>query len=106
MARQGPTEAEFTRQVLQLAKLRGFRTAHFRPARTARGWRTPCQGQAKGFPDILFVRHSRLFVAELKVGRGQPTEEQSAWLAAFRAAGVPAYLWRPENWAQIEEVLR
>jgi hypothetical protein len=30
--------------VIELAKLRGWRTAHFRPARTAHGWRTAVLG--------------------------------------------------------------
>jgi hypothetical protein len=47
------TEAAFLRQVLDLAKLRGWRTAHFRPAQTSRGWRTAVQGDGAGFPDLV-----------------------------------------------------
>ena len=33
--RSGPTEAEFTDQVIQFAQLHRWRVAHFRPAKTA-----------------------------------------------------------------------
>ena len=102
------TEKCFIAMVLQLAKLCGWRVAHFRPARTATGWRTPVQGDGKGFPDLLLIHERRgaLLVAELKVGRGKVTADQDAWLAAFEAAGVPAYLWSPAEWDQIERVLK
>lgn len=100
------TEAEFTAQVLQYAKLRGWRSAHFRAARLANGsWRTPVQGDGAGFPDLVLVRAKRIVVAELKVG-APVAENQTEWLAAFRAANVPAYLWRPCDWDEILEVLQ
>jgi hypothetical protein len=99
------TEAEFTRQVIALAKLHGWLVAHFRPARTAKGWRTPCQGDAKGFPDLVMLRHERIIVAELKVGRGILTLSQDRWLLAFRRVGIEVYQWYPEDWELIEKVL-
>jgi hypothetical protein len=100
------TEAGFLAQALSLARLRGYRVAHFRPARTRSGWRTPCQADAAGFPDLLLLKGGRMLVAELKVGKGKLTPEQCLWIAAFEAAGVPAYVWRPDDWPAIEEVLR
>ncbi len=100
------SEAEFTRQVLQLCALHGWRTIHLRPARSLKGWLTAVAGDGVGFPDLLALRGSRLIVAELKRDRTQkPTWAQEAWLAAFRLAGVPAYVWTPEDWTAIEEVL-
>jgi hypothetical protein len=101
-------ESEFLEQVVALARLRGWRVAHFRPARTAQGWRTPVQGDGRGFPDLLLVRERgdrRVIAAELKVGAGRPTIEQAEWLSAFAAAGVAAYTWRPDDWPEIEAVL-
>src|SRR5437763_860370 len=66
------TEAAFTRQVIALARLRGWRAAHFRPGRTARGWRTPVQGEGVGFLDLVLVR-GRVVWAELKSARGRLT---------------------------------
>src|SRR5262245_27573014 len=63
------SEAGFMRTVIQLAQVCGWRVAHFRPARTAHGWRTAVRGEGKGFPDLLLVRGEELLVAELKVGR-------------------------------------
>lgn len=98
------TEAEFTAQVLELASVLGWRAAHFRPARTAQGWRTPVAGDGRGFPDLILVR-DRVVAAELKVGRNCTTPEQDAWLEAFRGAGVPSYTWRPEDWDAIQATL-
>ncbi|MBX7169273.1 MAG: hypothetical protein K1X74_23270 [Pirellulales bacterium] len=99
------SESGFTAQVLAYAKAMGWRTAHFRPAQTAKGWRTAVQGDGKGFPDLILVRE-RVVVAELKVGCNVPSLEQLAWLEAFAGAGVESYTWRPADWASIEKVLR
>lgn len=99
------TEASFQKQVITLARLHGWRVAHFRPARTAKGWRTPCQADAKGFPDLLMTRGAVCIVAELKVG-GKVSAAQAGWLTAFADAEIPAYVWTPDSWGQIEAVLR
>lgn len=98
-------EEAFLAQVIAFAKLHGWRSAHFRPAKTERGWRTAVQGDGKGFPDLVLIRGDTIIVAELKVGRNQLTVEQRAWLVAFEMAGVPAYTWRPKDWSEIEQVL-
>lgn len=99
------TEAEFLDQVLALAKLRGWRVAHFGAARTLKGWRTPCRGQAKGFPDLLLIRGRHLLIAELKVPPNRCTPDQLQWLDAFRQCGVSAFVWTPDMWEEIEGAL-
>lgn len=100
------TEEAFMKQVVQLAQLRGWRVAHFRAARTMKGWRTPGQFQAKGFPDLVLVR-DRVIVAELKrTAKDEPSAEQLEWLRAFDGAGVENYLWTPGDWVEIERILR
>lgn len=99
------TEAAFIRQVIAFARLHGWLTAHFRPARTARGWRTAVQGDGKGFVDLVMVRGHRVVFAELKAAGGRFTPEQLAWLAALEAAGAEVYQWRPASWPEIERVL-
>jgi hypothetical protein len=94
------TEAEFTTQVIGLALLYGWTVTHFRPAKTAKGWRTAIQGDA-GFFDIVAARNGRKIGAELKVGNGKPTPEQLRWL---REWGSDGYLWYPKDWDQIESV--
>jgi hypothetical protein len=99
------TEAEFTAQVLAFARLHGWRTVHFRPARTAKGWRTPVQGDGAGWPDLFLVRGPVLVAAELKVPPNKVTPEQRAWLLALGGAGALVFVWTPENWSEIERVL-
>ena len=82
------TEAELQAAVVQLAQLLGWRVAHFRPARTERGWRTPVAADGAGFPDLVMVRKERLLVAELKSVPGKLTDTQHDWLAALAGAGV------------------
>lgn len=99
------TEANFLAQVLALLRLRGWRAAHFRGARSRAGWRTPCQADAKGFPDVLACRGRRCVALELKVGKNKLTPEQSQWLACLAAAGVEAWTVRPEDWPRLEAIL-
>ena len=96
------TEAGFTKAVIDLAKVNGWLTAHFRPAMTRAGkWITAVQGDGKGFPDLVLVRGTRLIFAELKVGKNKPTPEQFEWLARLMGAGAECYVWRPEQWDEI-----
>lgn len=107
MKKLGPEEA-LLRQILAYARLRGWRSVHFRPARLydGNGWRTAVSGDGAGFPDLVLVRGDRLVFAELKSETGQLTAEQEAWRDALRATHGECYLWRPSDWPQIEEVLR
>ena len=91
------TEADLLDSVLDLCKLYGLRTAHFRPARTEHGWRTPVAGDGKGWPDVVIVG-TRLLVRELKDATGKLTREQILWLDALRMAGVDAGVWTPQLW--------
>lgn len=100
------TEAMFTDQVLELAGILGWTTAHFRPAMTTHGWRTPVQGDGKGFPDLILCRRDRLVVAELKVGRNKVTADQLHWLDSFKAAGAEVFVWTPADWDEITGELR
>src|SRR5262245_48795773 len=103
----GPEEA-LLRQVLELAYHTGWLTFHTRAARTAHGWRTPVQGDGKGFPDLVLLhpRRALLVFVELKSDRGQVTVDQDRWLAALHFAGLRAELWRPCLWPEIERFLK
>jgi len=107
MAKQnlGYTEEQFQQQVIDLARFLGYRVAHFRPAKTDKGWRTPVSADGKGFPDLFLVRPGRLIVAEIKSETGKLSPEQEAWLEAIDAGGGEAYCWRPSEWDNIVEVL-
>ena len=84
----------------------GWKRAHFRPARTAHGWRTPVAADGAGFPDLILVRGDRLLAAELKTESGTLTPAQSEWLEALAAAGMETFVWRPDDWDAIAKVLR
>jgi hypothetical protein len=59
-----------------------------------------------GFPDLVLVRPPRVVFAELKVGGRPPTAAQERWHSLLRQCpGVEFYLWTPDDWNQIEEVL-
>jgi hypothetical protein len=100
------TESDWQRQVIDFARLHGWRVAHFRPGLNRRGeWQTAVQGDGEGFPDLVLVKPGRCIVAELKSDIGRVSEEQRAWLRSFEAAGVPAYTWKPKDWAEVQAVL-
>ena len=59
----------------------------------------------KGFPDLIFLRGRRIVVAELKIPPRTTTPEQEHWLAAFRLIGAEVFVWRPDDWPDLKEVL-
>lgn len=80
-----PTEAEFTRLFLQIARAHGWaRRYHTRDSR----------GSGRGFPDWVLVHtgQRRVLFVELKGWAGRASDEQRAWLADLNAAGAEAYL--------------
>lgn len=96
------TEAAFSRQVLQLAKIRGWLRVHYRPARTKDGWRTALSGD-RGAPDIILVRRGRVLFVELKSARGRLEPDQKRWRAALeQCPQCEYYCWRPWDWNTIE----
>lgn len=104
-------EADLQRAVTDLAAVLGWQWAHFRPAQTSKGWRTPVSGPlGKGWPDlVLFRPRDRRFLAvELKRTGGKTTPDQDAALDVLRGCGVESYIWRPDDLdsGRVLEVLR
>jgi hypothetical protein len=99
------TEDDLKATVIGMAQSFGWRVAHFRPARTEKGWRTPVEADGKGWPDLVLVR-DRVIYAELKSARGRVSPDQEAWMSALREAGAEVHLWRPSDMDEIERVLR
>jgi hypothetical protein len=86
--------------VIDLARLLGWRVAHFRPARGPKGWRLQVSGDGAGFPDLVLVhpRHGVRF-RELKSGKARLSPKQAAWIDGLQAAGADAGTWyRDEHW--------
>ena len=99
-------ESSFTDQVIDTARHYGWRTFHLRD----RDSKHIVSG--RGFPDLMMFRKDQetgqveLITAELKRGYdSKPTAEQEEWLEAL-GAHLPAYIWRPENWNEIEDAIK
>ena len=89
------TEREWQAQVVDAARLMGWRVYHTHDSRRA----------APGWPDLALVR-DRLVMAELKTETGRVSPEQQQWLALLDAAGVETHLWRPSDLDEVLAVLK
>ncbi len=60
-----------------------------------------------GWPDLCMGREDppRLIYAELKRKGKYLDRAQKKWKAIMEANGVEYYLWRPENWDELIEIL-
>jgi hypothetical protein len=94
-------EQELQATIVEACRVLGYRVAHFRPARTAHGWRTPMSGDV-GFPDLICAGAGRVLALELKAARGRLGPEQAEWLQAMQGAVVHAQVVRP---AELDELL-
>ena len=113
------SEAELVAAIIVTAHDNGWLCAHFRPGQTVKGYRTPVQGDGKGFFDLVLCRHSEsgeavTILAEVKSAKGKLSPEQEAWrdaatstgMAEIRGYGARVRLWRPADWPAIQEELR
>lgn len=109
-------EAQLESAIIECAQLLGWKVAHFRPARTDKGWRTPVSADGVGFPDLVMARHGQVIFAELKAEKGKLSQAQHGWLRELTptfAGGSqdPTHMvfhWFPSDWVSgtIEAVLR
>jgi len=94
-------ERFFTNWVLGQARRRGWKCAHLetmRVVRTPNGPRAVPNVDATGFPDVVLVHETHgLIFAELKMKYRKPDDAQLAWHDALRAAGVPIYVFYPDD---------
>ena len=95
------TEADFQDTIVEYAMLKGWRIAHFRPARAQQGWRTAVSYQGAGYPDLTLARTGFVLFLEVKSEQGKLRPEQKEWLAEL----PNAHTVRPSDWAHIEELL-
>jgi len=101
------TEKELTASVIGMARLFGWRIAHFRSVETKRqGWQTPVQGDGKGYPDLCLVRERIIFI-ELKCGKNKLEPEQEVWRDKIIEAGGEWHLLTDKGWldGKAEEIL-
>lgn len=81
-----------------------WRAAHFRPAYTGRGFRTPVSGDGEGFLDWIMAKN-RAMAVELKTKKDSVRPKQQEWVTAWEKAGVEVHVWWPKDWNEIVEVL-
>lgn len=98
------TEAQLVHTLLDALARRGWMVCHFRPARTAHGWRTAIEGHA-GAPDIIAVHPVRgILLIEAKASDGRLRPEQVQWKEAAEAASerypeaIRYLVARPRDW--------
>lgn len=100
------TEDDFKDNVIKAAHLMRWRVHHGRAGQTKDGrWVTPIQGDS-GFPDLVLAREKRVIFAELKSDTGRVRPEQQAWLDVLHTTKAEVYVWRPDDWDVITELLR
>jgi hypothetical protein len=103
-----PSEKEFQKQVIALAKLCGWMVAHFRASMNARGeYQTAVAADGAGFPDLVLSKVGRpvLFV-ELKTDTGKVSAAQQEWYNRLFLSGADVRLWRPAIWPAIVRTLK
>jgi hypothetical protein len=87
-------EADWQKQVEQLAKTLGWRLWHnYNARRSDFGW-----------PDLALCRE-RFLLAELKREKRKLTDPQKDWMRALLSAGVEAYILRPSDLTTIGVIL-
>jgi len=101
------TETDWQNWIVELAHIHHWAAAHFRPAQTMRGWRTPGQYDAAGFPDLVLVHPLRQLVLfrECKAGRGKLDDAQWRWRHWLTQAGADWDVWHPDNRADVVRIL-
>lgn len=91
------TEKQFQEALRQLAVAHGWLYFHVWDSRKS----------PPGFVDTVLVKDTRLVLAELKLPGKQPTPPQQMWLDALgQVEQVITRVWRPEDWGDIEAILR
>jgi len=98
------TEAQWQRQVIQMARALGWIVAHFRPSLNQRGrWQTAVAGDGAGFPDLVLVneRTGDVIFAELKRDGAKLNDPaQVRWGKALAKRSNYA-VWRPSDFEHV-----
>ena len=93
-----PSEAEFQKAVITLAKLHRWKVMHTQPAQIRPGrWITPNTGD-QGFPDLVMVHPTRgCIYVELKATKGVVSNTQWDWINTLEDAGCEVHVWPPKD---------
>jgi VRR-NUC domain len=96
------SEKAFQKQIMDLARMYGWRVAHFSDSRKqVKPGVFVGDADAAGFPDLFLIRPPEILVIEVKKELGKTTDIQEEWLADFRACGIEAFVARPSTFDEI-----
>lgn len=98
------TETELQGQIVELARICGWRTMHVRRS-LGRGRKWTTTTSVAGWPDLVAWRPGRFIAIEVKSATGKLSDEQTDVLASLTAAGVETYVVRPADFDAIATVL-
>ena len=92
------TERAFQAALVRYLRLMDWRTYHTKFS----------IGSDLGFPDLVCVRAGRCCFIEIKSSIGKVSPAQVEWGELLVGVGgtVEYHLWRPEDWDEIEQVMR
>lgn len=94
-------EADWQRQVIQLAMTFGWMVQHSRVSKVGDRHMTAITGHV-GFPDLVLAHRTKGVVfVELKAEKGSLRKEQVKWRDTLVDAGAEWYLWRPDDLMQV-----
>ena len=96
MSTKNQPHKQLRMNIEQLAKLSGFDHVYFT-------WDS--RHSPAGFPDMILLKEGRMIVCELKAGRDNLSPEQYFWLMEFTKVTPEVYVWWPEDWDEIVEVI-
>lgn len=93
-------EEQLVAAIIDYCRLRHLLVTHFRPCRTAKGWRTAVQGDP-GFPDLVIAGPHGTTFAECKTRGRKPEPAQQKWLATLgNCAALNVFVWTRTDWDQ------
>lgn len=98
------TEAQFQKQVLELAETLGWHWMHI--GRVGKYTANGAKGTlGTGWPDLVLIRRTTTVYAELKAQTGFLSEEQRKVHRVLADTTPHVYVWRPSDLPQIVGVL-
>jgi len=59
-----------------------------------------------GFLDYIAAKNERLLIFELKSEKGKLSPAQKEWIEALEKTKAEVYIFKPENFDEIAEILR
>ena len=104
-AKPALSELEWQMKVVQYAHDHHWYWLHIPRSRVGRVWLTRADGTlAKGWFDLLLIRGNEVIGAELKTAKGKLRPDQITVHEHCHWA-LKVYVWRPEDWDEVQDVL-